>query len=124
MLINQILFQQRLGQESNCTIFLTKTTDINGPWYGQRAGERGKAGAERLSGREQVHSKRRDVNSFKVVLSVEAQLFTHPLPRSRLPVPGAAGRMGNDAYIANQSVVAKRRVTGDSGQPPSHDAGH
>lgn len=94
MLINQILLQQRLGQESNCTIFLTKTTDINGLWYGQRARERGKAGAERLRGREQVHSKRRDVNSFKVVLSIEAQLFTHPLPRSRLPVSGIVGLHG------------------------------
>lgn len=26
MLINQILSQQRLGQESNCTIFVTATT--------------------------------------------------------------------------------------------------
>lgn len=32
MLINQVLFQSRLGQESNCIIFLTKTTDINGLW--------------------------------------------------------------------------------------------
>lgn len=32
MLINQVLFQSRFGQESNCTIFLTKTKDINGLW--------------------------------------------------------------------------------------------
>lgn len=32
MLINQVLFQSRLGQESNCIIFLTKTTDINELW--------------------------------------------------------------------------------------------
>lgn len=101
MLINQILFQQRLGQESNCTIFLTKTTDINGLRFGQRAGERGKAGAERLRGREQVHSKRRDVNSFKMVLPIEAQLFTHPLPRSRLPIQDTVGCMGNESYISD-----------------------
>lgn len=40
MLINQILFQQRLGQESNCTILFTTTTDINGLRDGQRAGKR------------------------------------------------------------------------------------
>lgn len=58
MLINQILFQQKLGQENNCTIFLTKTTDINGLWRSQRAGGRKKEGAERLSGREHIHRTR------------------------------------------------------------------
>lgn len=52
MLINQILFQQRLGQESNCTIFLMKTTYINGLCYSQRAGGRRKASTERPSGKE------------------------------------------------------------------------
>lgn len=32
MLINQVLFQSRFGQQSNGTIFLTETTDINGLW--------------------------------------------------------------------------------------------
>lgn len=106
MLINQILFQQRLGQESNCTIFLSKTTDINGLWYGRRAGGRGKAGAERLRGSEQVQRKRRDLNNFKVVLSIgfaslEDQPFKDLLPRSRLPVLGPVDCMGDISYIVN-----------------------
>lgn len=89
MLINQIPFQQRLGQESNCTIFLTKTTDINGLWGCQKAGGRRKVGAERLNEKEYVHRKRRDQKSFKVVLlmglsSLETQLFAHPPPKTRL----------------------------------------
>lgn len=96
MLINQILFQQKLGQENNCTIFLTKTTDINGLWCSQRAGGRKKEDAERLSGREHVHRKRRDWNNFKVVSPVgpsspEVQLFAHPPPKNRLSVLGTMG---------------------------------
>lgn len=89
MLINQIFFQQRLGQESNCIIFLTKTTDINGLWCCQKAGGRRKVGAERLSEKEYVHRKRRDQKSFKVILlmglsNLETQLFAHPPPKTRL----------------------------------------
>lgn len=40
MLINQVLFQPRFGQESNCTIFLTKTTVLMG--FGQSEGKMGK----------------------------------------------------------------------------------
>lgn len=43
MLINQNLSQQRLGQESNCTTFLTATMGINRLWDAQRAGGRRKA---------------------------------------------------------------------------------
>ena len=66
MLINQILFQQRLGQESNCTIFLITTVGIKGLWDGLREEE---GGAERLHGRERKHRRRRDWDDFKVALS-------------------------------------------------------
>lgn len=108
MLINQILFQQRLGQKSNCTIFLTKTTDINGLWYGlEQEGEGGGGLLLRGSGGEnRCRGKRRDLNNFKVVLSTgpggrEAGPFTHPLPRGRLPIPGTVDGVGYDSYTVN-----------------------
>lgn len=67
MLINLILFQQSLGQESNCTIFLTTTMGIKGLWDGLRGKE---GGAERLHRRERKHRKRIDWDDFKVVLSM------------------------------------------------------
>lgn len=69
MLINQIPSQQRLGQESNCTIFLTATMGINRFWDAQRAGGRRKA-VLRGCKEEKVRTGRGE--GFKVVLSMDS----------------------------------------------------
>lgn len=136
MLINQILCQGRLGQESNCTIFLTKTTDINGLWYRQRAGGRRKEGAERLSERSHVHRKRRDWNNFKAILSMgPGSLFWKLEQRSsaigtsfakeQVFCPRKSGlHQGMIPTLSARLVEAIKSMTGDSGQAHSHHGNH
>lgn len=91
MLINQIPSQQRLGQESNCTIFLTATMGVNRFWDAQRAGGRRKA-VLRGCKEEKVRTGRGDTGkdlkwsypwalaAFSGNWSKEVQLFAHHSP--------------------------------------------
>lgn len=109
MLINQILFQQKLGQESNYTVFLTKTRDINGLWSfrGQKEGWFHKAWWER----NRVQGKA-GLGKFKVVLlrapghflepwSVEAKLPAHLCPASRFPVQGIVNFIRGSSHVVS-----------------------
>ena len=55
--------------------------------------------------------------------NLEAQLSAHPPTNSGLAATGMMGlHQGTIRILSASSVAASRRVTGDSGQAPSHDA--